>query len=176
MGCCSSRPIEEQDGMTMAVSSTLPEQFTQTTTHTSPHEQPSLDHKPVQPTPITKVNPTQTETPSTKEAFPEKGTEKEFNDTQDSPWTIQVRLSTTAQDIQISIPMKAPYMTVEGLHQQLEPHIQPGYLVKCIYLGKLLPNDMMILPSTENPVAKHVCLLIQRDSVLQAMVYKNTQA
>ncbi|KAL0082053.1 hypothetical protein F4703DRAFT_1795098 [Phycomyces blakesleeanus] len=88
-------------------------------------------------------------------------------------WPVQIRLSSTGQDISVSIPTCAPFLSVEGLRQQLVPHIKPGCQVKLIYLGKLLLDTMLILPNTAHTLSKNQALSIQRDGVIQAMVYKN---
>ncbi|KAG0182431.1 hypothetical protein DFQ28_010919 [Apophysomyces sp. BC1034] len=86
-------------------------------------------------------------------------------------WPIQVRLSLNAQDVGLSIPVSAPFMTIAGLRQMLQPHIDTSQptRIKFIYLGRILADSLLIVPATV-PTPKQNCVRIQKDSVIQAMV------
>ncbi|KAI8992377.1 hypothetical protein BDB01DRAFT_847759 [Pilobolus umbonatus] len=92
-------------------------------------------------------------------------------------WPIFVRLSNNGQDISIQAPTEPPYLTVNGLRKQLYPHLDTPHpkRVKLIYLGRILPDEHIIIPTMTDtdaapPVPKNRIIRIQREGVIQAMV------
>ncbi|KAI8083414.1 uncharacterized protein B0P05DRAFT_586146 [Gilbertella persicaria] len=91
-------------------------------------------------------------------------------------WPILVRLSSNGQDIPIQVPIHPPYLTVGGLRKELLPHLNPNARIKFIYLGRLLPDGHIIVPTQHQdsdmplPPPKHKTIQIQKEGVIQAMV------
>lgn len=93
-------------------------------------------------------------------------------------WPIIVRLSSNGQDITIQAPIHKPYLTVAGLRQQLLPHFDKNAQVKLIYLGRILSDQLLIIPTetdedTPLPPPKKKEVQIQKQGVIQAMVMKS---
>ncbi|CEP16918.1 hypothetical protein [Parasitella parasitica] len=94
-----------------------------------------------------------------------------------STWPIYVRLSNNGQDITLQVPTQPPYLTVSGLRQELLPHLEKNVRVKLIYLGRILPDQHVIVPTQTDadsplPPPKNRAIQIQKDGVIQAMVTK----
>lgn len=89
---------------------------------------------------------------------------------------IFIRLSNNGQDITIQVPVHPPYITVSGLRKELLPHLEPSARVKLIYLGRILPDGHVIVPTTTTdsdaplPPPKNRAIQIQKEGVIQAMV------
>lgn len=92
-------------------------------------------------------------------------------------WPIFVRLSNNGQDIAIEVPIEPPYLTVAGLRKELLPHLNNSSTtrVKLIYLGRILPDQHLIVPTATHPDVplpppKNRAIQIQKEGVIQAMV------
>lgn len=93
-------------------------------------------------------------------------------------WPIYVRLSNNGQDITFQVPTQPPYLTVSGLRQELLPHLEKNARVKLIYLGRILPDQHVIVPTQTDadaplPPPKNRAIQIQKEGVIQAMVTKS---
>jgi hypothetical protein len=108
-------------------------------------------------------------------------TSEEINTSTDSSslstWPIFVRLSNNGQDITIQVPTQPPYLTVGGLRQALLSHLEKNARVKLIYLGRILPDKHVIVPTQTDadvplPPPKNRAIQIQKEGVIQAMVLK----
>lgn len=97
-----------------------------------------------------------------------------------STWPIIVRLSNNGQDITISVPTQPPYLTVAGLREALLPHLEKEARVRLIYLGRILPDQHIIVPTETTdddiplPPPKKRSILIQKEGVIQAMITKKS--
>ncbi|KAI8370006.1 hypothetical protein BD560DRAFT_397347 [Blakeslea trispora] len=93
-----------------------------------------------------------------------------------STWPIFVRLSSNGQDVAVQIPVQPPYLTVAGLRKELLPHLDADARVKLIYLGRLLPDQHVIVPTEQQdpnqplPPPKNKMIQIQKEGVIQAMI------
>lgn len=91
-------------------------------------------------------------------------------------WPILVRLSNNGQDITIQVPIHPPYLTVGGLRKELLPQLESSARVKLIYLGRILPDNHAIIPTSTTdadappPPPKNRAIHIQKEGVIQAMV------
>lgn len=93
-------------------------------------------------------------------------------------WPIYVRLSNNGQDITFQVPTQPPYLTVSGLRQELLPHLDKNARVKLIYLGRILPDQHVIVPTQTDadaplPPPKNRAIQIQKEGVIQAMVTRS---
>ncbi|EPB92296.1 hypothetical protein HMPREF1544_00865 [Mucor circinelloides 1006PhL] len=93
-------------------------------------------------------------------------------------WPIYVRLSNNGQDITFQVPTQPPYLTVSGLRQELLPRLEKNARVKLIYLGRILPDQHVIVPTQTDadaplPPPKNRAIQIQKEGVIQAMVTKS---
>jgi hypothetical protein len=93
-------------------------------------------------------------------------------------WPIYVRLSNNGQDITFQVPIQPPYLTVSGLRQELLPHLDKNARVKLIYLGRILPDQHVIVPTQTDadaplPPPKNRAIQIQKEGVIQAMVTRS---
>ncbi|KAL9550001.1 hypothetical protein MBANPS3_004940 [Mucor bainieri] len=93
-------------------------------------------------------------------------------------WPIYVRLSNNGQDITFQVPTQPPYLTVSGLRQELLPHLEKNARVRLIYLGRILPDQHVIVPTQTDadaplPPPKNRAIQIQKEGVIQAMVTKS---
>lgn len=105
--------------------------------------------------------------------------EQDVNISSSTTWPIYVRLSNNGQDITIQVPTQAPYLTVAGLKEALLPHLEKDARVRLIYLGRILPDQHMIVPTETDddiplPPPKKRSVLIQKEGVIQAMITKCT--
>lgn len=98
-------------------------------------------------------------------------------------WPIYVRLSSNGQDITIQVPIEPPYLTVGELRKELLPHLDhntSSTRVKLIYLGRILPDQHVIVPTqpadidSPLPPPRNKAIQIQKEGVIQAMVIKKT--
>ncbi|KAF7727123.1 hypothetical protein EC973_007984 [Apophysomyces ossiformis] len=169
MGCCASRPSSTNDDMTMTPAS-VP--ITSDQNHAASHDVKPATSPSLAPAPksCNVVDPVGSSIKGGDD-------EKLRNETMraGSPkvetWPIQVRLS-NAQDVRLTIPASAPFMSIAGLRQSLQPHIDnaSSTRIKFIYLGRILPDALLIVPATADTTKN--CIRIQKDSVIQAMVSK----
>lgn len=201
MGCCSSIPSNDEGDTGLNATSTSATTTTvannnhrqiQTQTQTQQHiQQPS----PIQ---INKPEVTITRASSSlhSQSNIEKSSLKEIDNnssvtssnaaaaaaattttTAITTWPIFVRLSNNGQDISFQVPTQPPYLTVSGLRQELLPHLEKNARVKLIYLGRILPDQHVIVPTQTDadaplPPPKNRAIQIQKEGVIQAMVTK----
>ncbi|KAI8082058.1 hypothetical protein BDF21DRAFT_417033 [Thamnidium elegans] len=96
-----------------------------------------------------------------------------------STCTIFIRLSNNGKDVSMQIPIEPPYITVDGLRKDLLCHLDnytSSTRVKLIYLGRILPDQHVIVPTMTDLDAplptppKKSTIQIQKEGVIQAMV------
>lgn len=110
-------------------------------------------------------------TPPPPPIFPSSSTIK-------STCTIFIRLSNNGKDISMQIPIEPPYITVAGICKDLLPRLDnhtSSTRVKLIYLGRILPDQHVIVPTMTDPDAplpapKNSKIQIQKEGVIQAIV------
>ncbi|KAI9469729.1 MAG: hypothetical protein EXX96DRAFT_587225 [Benjaminiella poitrasii] len=91
-------------------------------------------------------------------------------------WPICIRLSNNGQDIRIQVPTQPPYLTLAGLRHTLLPHLNNSSRVKFIYLGRILSDQHVIVPTPQPdsdlplPPPKNRTIQIQKEGVIQAMI------
>lgn len=84
-----------------------------------------------------------------------------------------VRLSNNGQDIAMGVPIRAPYTSVAELGKALLPHLEKNCRVKFIYLGRILPDQQLIVPQSDDdlpPTNINNAIHVQKEGVIQAMV------
>ncbi|KAI8390944.1 uncharacterized protein BYT42DRAFT_610213 [Radiomyces spectabilis] len=90
-----------------------------------------------------------------------------------SSWPILVRLSSTAQDIQLEIPCVPPYIDTVGLRRLLYAHVDPTtQQIRLIHLGKLLQDSSLIVPADITTSVPVSAVKIAKRGVIQAMISK----
>lgn len=125
----------------------------------------------------TSYNTTTTTTTTSSSSSSPPPAAQQAQATQDTTtWPIFVRLSNNGQDITIQVPIHPPYLTVGGLRKELLPHLESSARVKLIYLGRILPDNHVIVPTQTSeadaplPPPKNRAIQIQKEGVIQAMV------
>ncbi|GAN01584.1 hypothetical protein MAM1_0009c01018 [Mucor ambiguus] len=201
MGCCSSIPSNDEAGTGLNATSGIAattaatnsnHRQTQTQTQTQQHHQQ-------QPSSIQMNKPEVTITRASSSLHSQSNVEKsslrEVDNnssvtssnaaaaaasptTTTTTWPIYVRLSNNGQDITLQVPTQPPYLTVSGLRQELLPHLEKDARVKLIYLGRILPDQHVIVPTQTDadaplPPPKNRAIQIQKEGVIQAMVTKS---
>ncbi|KAI8375301.1 hypothetical protein EDC96DRAFT_496746 [Choanephora cucurbitarum] len=150
MGCCNSVPSDEQASHTP-------------TTTINQSETPQKQKESKRKSDKTNISP------------PLSHAEKSSSGSL-STWPIFVRLSSNGQDVAVQIPVHPPYLTVAGLRKELLPHLDADARVKLIYLGRLLPDQHIIVPTEQQdpnqplPPPKNKTIQIQKEGVIQAMI------
>ncbi|KAI9356930.1 hypothetical protein BD770DRAFT_389595 [Pilaira anomala] len=176
MGCCSSIPQEEEEPQTL---STQPKQVTKTRTRLS-LDSLHAEKKIIQGS-STLDSPINTSSSSSSSPPPPPPPPAPLSPSNNNTCKIFIRLSNNGKDIPIQIPNDPPYLTVAGLHKDLLPHLEnntDSTRVKLIYLGRILPDHHLIVPTTlsdpDSPLpptsSKKSIVQIQKESVIQAMV------
>ncbi|KAL0135935.1 hypothetical protein V8B55DRAFT_1568343 [Mucor lusitanicus] len=196
MGCCSSIPSnDEGDTGLNATSATATSTTAAAAAATiNNHRQTQTQTQTQQPSPIQMNKPEVTITRASSSLHSqsniEKSSLKEADNnssvtssnaaaaaaatTATTTWPIYVRLSNNGQDIAFQAPTQPPYLTVSGLRQELLPHLEKNARVRLIYLGRILPDQHVIVPTQTDadaplpPPKNHT-----KEGVIQAMVTKS---
>lgn len=162
MGCCSSIPTHEEE-ISQQQAEVVTEQNTKNTTE--------KDAK------ISNVKGRDSTTSNSSSFQINNNKEKSPISSEAQSWPVLVRLSNNGQDITIQVPTEPPYLTVAGLREALLPHLEKNSRVRLIYLGRILPDQHMIVPTETDddiplPPPKKRTVLIQKEGVIQAMITK----
>ncbi|CAO3609111.1 unnamed protein product [Mucor fragilis] len=203
MGCCSSIPSnDEGEAGLNATSGTTTTTAAANNNHRQIQTQTQTQQHQQQPSPIQMNKPEVTITRASSSLHSqsniEKSSLKEVDNnssvtssnaaaaaaaaasptTTTTTWPIYVRLSNNGQDITFQVPTQPPYLTVSGLRQELLPHLEKNARVKLIYLGRILPDQHVIVPTQTDadaplPPPKNRTIQIQKEGVIQAMVTKS---
>ncbi|OAD07079.1 hypothetical protein MUCCIDRAFT_155467 [Mucor lusitanicus CBS 277.49] len=184
MGCCSSIPSnDEGDTGLNATSATATSTTAAAAAATiNNHRQTQTQTQTQQPSPIQMNKPEVTITRASSSLHSQitssNAAAAAAATTATTTWPIYVRLSNNGQDIAFQAPTQPPYLTVSGLRQELLPHLEKNARVRLIYLGRILPDQHVIVPTQTDadaplPPPKNRAIQIQKEGVIQAMVTKS---
>ncbi|ORE03480.1 hypothetical protein BCV72DRAFT_31667 [Rhizopus microsporus var. microsporus] len=161
MGCCHSLPRREENGRSQVNEATMQEQ------------QPTMnDIKKPETSMIREASSAHSNNTNTNQ---EKESIKSV-DNYDQNYPILVRFSNNGQDVTVQLPTEPPYLTIAQLRKQMLPHFN-GQLnqIKFIYLGRVLSDQFIIVPSGTSIVKnKSTVIQMQQECVIHAMVTKRS--